>query len=107
MRFPFTKRSSDPTLPTTSFPSGHTLIFTAVVGFLWYLIHQSRLPILLRLTLLTASGGIVVLMGTARIYSGEHWASDALAGHLIGGSWLAIGKVLQPAQDAICETQGD
>jgi undecaprenyl-diphosphatase len=78
------------TLPTTSFPSGHVLIFTAVVGFLWYLVYKSRLPGILRLPLLAALGGIVVLMGPARIHSGEHWASDVLAGYLVGSSWLAL-----------------
>ncbi len=78
------------TLPTTSFPSGHVLIFTAVLGFLWYLVYKSRLPVMVRLPLLVGLGGIVVLMGPARIYSGEHWASDVLAGYLLGSSWLAL-----------------
>lgn len=77
-------------LPTTSFPSGHTLIFTAVVGFLGYLAFHSPLPKLMRLPLIGVLGAIVLLMGPARIYSGEHWASDVTAGYLIGSTWLAL-----------------
>lgn len=77
-------------LPTTSFPSGHVLIFTSVIGFLCYLVYRSRLPTVVRLTLLAAMGSILLLMGPARIYSGEHWASDVLAGYLLGSSWLAL-----------------
>lgn len=75
---------------TTSFPSGHTLIFSAVGGFLAYLIWNSRLPKLARIPLLAIFGGVVFLMGPARIYSGEHWASDVVAGYLAGSAWFAV-----------------
>lgn len=75
---------------TTSFPSGHTLIFTAVGGFLGYLVWKSRLPGLLRLPLLFVFPSVVLLMGPARVYSGEHWASDVAAGYLAGSVWLAV-----------------
>ncbi len=75
---------------TTSFPSGHTLIFTAVGGFLGYLVWNSRLPRLVQIPFLTIFGGVVFLMGPARIYSGEHWASDVVAGYLAGSAWLAL-----------------
>ncbi len=75
---------------TTSFPSGHTLIFTAVGGFLGYLVLKSRLPTLVRIPLLALFGTVVLLMGPARIYSGEHWASDVAAGYLAGSAWLAV-----------------
>ncbi len=77
-------------MPTSSFPSGHTLIFTSVVGFLWFLAYKSRLPMLARLPLLVVFGAVVLLMGPARIYSGEHWASDVLAGYLAGSAWLGV-----------------
>lgn len=76
-------------LPTTSFPSGHTLIFTAVVGFLSYLALKSQLPRLVRAPVILLMGAVVVLMGPARVYSGEHWTSDVIAGYLVGSAWLA------------------
>lgn len=75
---------------TTSFPSGHTLIFTSVVGFLCFLILKAKLPALVRAPLLFVFGSIIVLMGPARVYSGEHWTSDVVAGYLFGSTWLAI-----------------
>jgi hypothetical protein len=41
------------------------------------------LPIVLVLVL-------VAVMGFARIYAGHHWASDVIAGALLGSLWLAI-----------------
>ncbi len=75
---------------TTSFPSGHTLIFTSIVGFLWFLAYKSRLPAPVRLPLLVVFGAVVLLMGPARVYSGEHWASDVVAGYLMGSAWLGV-----------------
>ncbi len=75
---------------TSSFPSGHTLIFTSVAGFLAFLAFQSRLPAFVRWPLIAMFGSVIVLMGPARIYSGEHWASDVLAGYLAGSAWLGV-----------------
>jgi hypothetical protein len=33
---------------------------------------------------------LVAVMGFARIYAGHHWASDVIAGALLGSLWLAI-----------------
>lgn len=60
------------------------------LGFLVYLVRRSRLPRLVRLPLYGFLGGTAILMGPARIYSGEHWASDVLAGYWTGSCWLAL-----------------
>src|SRR5207253_1691808 len=76
-------------IPIPGFPSGHTVIFTSVFGFLWYRVYISTLPFILRAPLLFFLGAIILLIGPARVYSGEHWASDVFAGYLIGSIWLA------------------
>jgi membrane-associated phospholipid phosphatase len=77
-------------LQFSGFPSGHLATFTAVFGFLAYLgyrrFRQSDrgwLPI-------AVVGCFLGLMCLARIYSGQHWASDVVAGVLLGGLWLAV-----------------
>jgi len=72
------------------FPSGHLATLTAVCGFLALLgyrrLHSSRakwVPVVFVAV-------VVVLMSFARIYSGQHWASDVLAGVLLGALWLAV-----------------
>ena len=32
----------------------------------------------------------ILLMGFSRIYQGEHWVSDTLAGYLSGALWLTL-----------------
>ncbi len=32
----------------------------------------------------------MLIMGVARVASGEHWPSDVLGGYLLGGLWLTL-----------------
>lgn len=77
-------------IPLASFPSGHVINFTSALGFIWFLIYRSRMPALPRRFLLLVIGSLILLVGPARAYSGEHWPSDVLAGYLLGSAWLAI-----------------
>jgi membrane-associated phospholipid phosphatase len=43
-----------------------------------------------RTTLLTLAGIILGTVGASRVYFGQHWPSDVLAGHLLGGLWLVL-----------------
>lgn len=71
-------------LPTTAFPSGHETIATAVLGFLAYLGYRRRGWSIL------AVAAFLLLMAWARLYQGEHWSSEVLAGVLLGGVWLWV-----------------
>jgi membrane-associated phospholipid phosphatase len=66
-----------------SFPSGHTVGTTAVLGLLAVLLARSG-----RRRLAMACLVVVAAMGPSRVLVGAHWVSDALAGYLIGLVWL-------------------
>jgi undecaprenyl-diphosphatase len=72
-----------------SFPSGHSMNSVIFYGLIAYLIirrsrHWSRYAVAAFL------GVLVILIGLSRIYLGVHYASDVLAGFLIGLGWLAL-----------------
>jgi membrane-associated phospholipid phosphatase len=77
-----------------SFPSGHTVHYVVFFGFLWYLTFALVKSPWLRWPLLVLFGGMVVLVGVARIYLGAHWVSDVVGGYLLGGAVLAAGVAL-------------
>jgi undecaprenyl-diphosphatase len=74
----------------TGFPSGHIATFTAVFGFLGYLGYRRLSGTVFRWVPVLVVVVLVMVMSLARIYSGHHWASDVVAGWLLGGLWLAV-----------------
>jgi membrane-associated phospholipid phosphatase len=74
-----------------SFPSGHTVHYTVFFGFLFCLALTLVKPRTLRWPLCALFGGLIVLIGPARIYLGAHWVSDVIGGYLLGGAVLAAG----------------
>lgn len=77
-------------LSDKSFPSGHTMIYTVIFGYLLYLsITKGKNKIKKRL--LTALLFLpIVLVGISRVYLGAHWPSDVIGGYLFGFIWLYI-----------------
>ncbi len=74
-----------------SFPSGHVMAYLAFWGLLFsFSIILFRGWAWWRITLMSISAIFVILIGPARIYLGDHWASDVLGSYLIGGVLLAV-----------------
>ena len=74
-----------------SFPSGHVASAMTLWGWLFtlgLLSKKEEQPG--RRALLTVPAVCVMLTGPARIYLGDHWATDILGGYLFGGGWLAL-----------------
>lgn len=73
---------------SASFPSGHTLNTTVIVGLTAYLllfrIHSKRG----RAAVITAAILFAGAMGLSRVYLGHHWLTDVMAGWLLGLGWI-------------------
>jgi undecaprenyl-diphosphatase len=78
-------------LYTYSFPSGHVTGYTVLYGFVFYLAYTHlprKSPI--RWVVMGISALFVLLVGLSRVYMGQHWASDVLAGYALGFSYLLL-----------------
>ena len=71
-----------------SFPSGHTMNYVSVFGFLGAASMANVKPSPLRTALVSSCLGMIALIGPARVYLGAHWPSDTAAGYLFGGLYL-------------------
>ncbi len=76
-------------LRDTSFPSGHTLHYTAFWGFFAYLCFTEIRGRWLRWVPVSGIGSMISLVGPSRIYLGHHWLTDVLASYCLGIGYLA------------------
>jgi undecaprenyl-diphosphatase len=73
-----------------SFPSGHTLNSTVLIGVLVYvaLLHlESRRA---RTAVVVAGAVFVLAMGLSRVFLGHHWLTDVMVGWTLGLAWLIV-----------------
>ncbi|MTW09280.1 phosphatase PAP2 family protein [Pseudoduganella eburnea] len=78
------------TLPTFSFPSGHTLAATVFYGVLaCYLWPHARNPFQ-RAAVVLGAVLVVALVAFSRMYLGVHFLTDVLAAVAEGLGWLAV-----------------
>jgi membrane-associated phospholipid phosphatase len=75
---------------TPSFPSGHTLNTTVVIGVLVYLICLQFQVLWARITAITAGAIFILAMGLSRVFLGHHWMTDVMAGWLLGLAWVCM-----------------
>lgn len=80
--------------PEYSFPSGHTEHDVAYYGFLLYLSFTPPVStwkyhwVLIPLQVYCVVD--ILTIGFSRVYEGEHWLTDVLAGYLSGAIWLLM-----------------
>ncbi|MEE2570450.1 phosphatase PAP2 family protein [Pseudarthrobacter sp. J64] len=73
-----------------SFPSGHTLNTTVVIGVLVYVLCLQFDILWARITAITAGALFIIAMGLSRVFLGHHWLTDVVAAWLLGLAWLGI-----------------
>ncbi|QFQ95441.1 phosphatase PAP2 family protein [Streptomyces phaeolivaceus] len=73
-----------------AYPSGHAMTATVVLGLLIWLMRRYGVGGVLLRTALAVAAVSVVGVGLTRIWLGVHWASDVLAGWLLGGLTIAL-----------------
>ena len=72
----------------SSFPSGHTITYVGVYGFLAYLLHTLVRPAGWRRASVALLVGMIALVGPSRIQQGHHWFTDVSASYLLGLAYL-------------------
>jgi membrane-associated phospholipid phosphatase len=82
-----------------SFPSGHVVFFSWVLVLLVVCLGVGRLPRPLLAAAWIAAGATLVILCIGRIYLGEHWPSDVLAGLTLGLGWTAIALSVRKLSD--------
>ncbi|MEC5181199.1 phosphatase PAP2 family protein [Arthrobacter sp. CG_A4] len=73
-----------------SFPSGHALNSTVVIGVLVYLTCLQLKKTSARVAVIAAGVIFVAAMGLSRVFLGHHWMTDVIAAWLLGLAWLGI-----------------
>ncbi|MBI2768476.1 MAG: phosphatase PAP2 family protein [Burkholderiales bacterium] len=77
-------------LPTYSFPSGHTAGATVFYGFLAVLLLAHVEAPRWRAAIAGGAAAMVLLVGISRIYLGVHYLSDVVGAIVEGLLWLAL-----------------
>lgn len=73
-----------------SFPSGHVVFFSWVLVLLVVCLLFSRLPRPLLAGAWIVAVLVLLIACIGRIYLGEHWPSDVMAGLALGLGWTAV-----------------
>ncbi|WIB77402.1 phosphatase PAP2 family protein [Curtobacterium sp. MCPF17_002] len=73
-----------------SFPSGHTLNATVIVGTIVYLLLLRQSHVVTRVWTIVIGTLFVLSVGASRVFLGHHWLTDVLAAWALGLAWLAL-----------------
>jgi undecaprenyl-diphosphatase len=73
-----------------SFPSGHTLNATTVVGVLSYLVASEQKTPARKAAIVGAAVVTAATVGFSRVLLGAHWFTDVVMGWVSGSGWLAL-----------------
>lgn len=75
---------------TYSFPSGHAAMSTVFFGGLTAVVFHLSPRRSVRLLTACSAAACVIAVAVSRVYLGAHWATDTLAGVLVGLFWVIV-----------------
>lgn len=75
---------------TFSFPSGHATMSALFFGGMVAVIYRLTRARWARVTAVVFASTLIVGVAFSRVYLGAHWATDVLAGILLGLFWVAL-----------------
>lgn len=79
---------SSPNIP--GFPSGHASGILVLCGFLVYLLVPKIKSYLGKVLVITIALLVMFYVGFSRLYLGDHYLTDILAGYAVGFAWLGF-----------------
>ncbi len=77
-----------------SFPSGHAIMAVSFYGLVGYMLRHAITEPWLNNLIGLALFVLILLIGYSRVYLRVHYASDVLAGFIIGFLWLSISLII-------------
>lgn len=86
-----------------AFPSGHLVFYTWFLSILLLALARGRLPGPLYRAGWVLFVALLAVVALSRVYTGEHWPSDVLAGLLLGGGWTLLGLSVRRLSDPVLD----
>lgn len=77
-------------MPSPGFPSGHSISAVLCYGLLAYLIAPKLSSRFWKVVVIAAAVLIVLFIGFSRIFVGDHYPIDVLAGYAVGFVWAGL-----------------
>lgn len=72
------------------FPSGHTLGTAVCIGFLIYLFVPKIKSYIGKVLVITFALLVMFFIGFSRLYVGDHYLTDVIAGYAVGIAWFGL-----------------
>lgn len=85
---PPTELAVPPFESSPSFPSGHTLNMTVMMGIAAYVLLVWLHRTWARVATVLVTAGMTIAMGLSRVYLGHHWLTDVIAAWFLGIGWV-------------------